>query len=134
MDRETLQRYRYNRLELQRIELQLEDLDGDLAPSAARITGMPGGGKQSPDAGMIAVIQRRAELLQRYLDLKAELLTEQGRIELAIHRMPEPWRIILAYRYLVGLSWRKIEDATHYSYPHLQRLHREALERLKGMR
>ena len=38
MDRETLQRYRYNRLELQRIELQLEDLDGDLAPSAARIT------------------------------------------------------------------------------------------------
>ena len=133
MDTERLKKYRYNRLELRRIEMQIEDMDGDLEPRATQITGLPSAPGQDHDARMIAVIQRRATLVQRYLDLKAAIFDEQMQIELAIHKIPQPWQLVLAYRYLTGMPWRKIEDMTHYGYSRLQQLHREALEKIRSV-
>ena len=76
MDTERLKKYRYNRLELRRIEMQIEDMDGDLEPRATQITGLPSAHGQDHDARMISVIQRRATLVQRYLDLKAAIFDE----------------------------------------------------------
>nr|DAG48323.1 MAG TPA: Protein of unknown function (DUF1492) [Bacteriophage sp.] len=133
MDTERLKKYRYNRLELRRIEMQIEDMDGDLEPRATQITGLPSARGQDHDARMISVIQRRATLVQRYLDLKAAIFDEQMQIEIAIHKIPQPWQIVLAYRYLTGMPWRKIEDMTHYGYPRLQQLHREGLEKIRSV-
>ena len=57
MDVETLKRYRYNRLELQRLEMQIEDMDGDLEPRATQITGLPSAHGQEHDARMIAMMR-----------------------------------------------------------------------------
>nr|DAG67130.1 MAG TPA: Protein of unknown function (DUF1492) [Caudoviricetes sp.]DAM92534.1 MAG TPA: Protein of unknown function (DUF1492) [Caudoviricetes sp.]DAO90035.1 MAG TPA: Protein of unknown function (DUF1492) [Caudoviricetes sp.]DAU72853.1 MAG TPA: Protein of unknown function (DUF1492) [Caudoviricetes sp.] len=133
MDTERLKKYRYNRLELRRIEMQIEDMDGDLEPRATQITGLPSARGQDHDARMISVIQRRATLVQRYLDLKAAIFDEQMQIEIAIHKIPQPWQLVLAYRYLTGMPWRKIEDMTHYGYPRLQQLHREGLEKIRSV-
>lgn len=133
MDTERLKKYQYNRLELRRIEMQIEDMDGDLEPRATQITGLPSARGQDHDARMISVIQRRATLVQRYLDLKAAIFDEQMQIEIAIHKIPQPWQLVLAYRYLTGMPWRKIEDMTHYGYSRLQQLHREALEKIRSV-
>ena len=132
MDAERLKKYRYNRLELRRIEMQIEDMDGDLEPRATQITGLPSAHGQDHDARMISVIQRRATLVQRYLDLKAAIFDEQMQIEMAIHRVPQPWQTVLAYRYVAGMSWRKIEGVMHYGYSRLMQLHREALKKFEA--
>ena len=133
MDVEMLKRYRYNRLELQRLEMQIEDMDGDLEPRATQITGLPSAHGQEHDARMIAMISRRAELMQHYFDLKTALFDEQMRIEMSIHRVPQPWQMVLAYRYVAGMSWRKIEGVMHYGYSRLMQLHREALQKFEAM-
>lgn len=113
--------------------MQIEDMDGDLEPRATQITGLPSAHGQDHDARMISVIQRRATLVQRYLDLKAAIFDEQMQIEVAIHKIPQPWQLVLAYRYLTGMPWRKIEDMTHYGYSRLQQLHREGLEKIRSV-
>lgn len=70
----------------------------------------------------------RCRLLARCVAL------EQARYEAEalVDSLPAPMRQVLRARYMDGMSWAEVAEATHYSVDHCFTLHRTALRRLDG--
>ena len=88
-----------------------------------------GGGDVHKDATVIALADKRAELLALEKDYADQMLA----VEQFIARLDDPvYRTILELRYVKLLRWpkvhQKMEDAgLWYSYRHMTRLHGQAL-------
>ncbi|MCD7810301.1 MAG: DUF1492 domain-containing protein [Ruminococcus sp.] len=86
----------------------------------------------SAGSGIEAVLVKIADYESEADTLIDELVTKRLEIEKAIATVPdEKGRTVLEHRYLYLQSWEEISVEMGYSKPHLYRLHREALQKIK---
>ena len=82
--------------------------------------------------GIEAVLVKIADYERETDTLIDELVTKRLEIEKTIATVPEEkGRTVLEHRYLYLQSWEQISAEMGYSKPHLYRLHREALQKIK---
>mgnify|MGYP001427493037 CR=1 FL=1 len=79
------------------------------------------------------------KIVAKYIDLENamnekidQLLDVKAEIEQAIDRVEDDTlRLLLRLRYMKGMTWERIALEMHYSYMHVCRLHRLALQKVK---
>lgn len=124
-----LQRYFLLRMEVRRLEGELErviSLAERVSPSYAPA---PGGGSGN----------RIAKAVERLVDARERLAAEVVRCEAqqaqAMALMESvadvKLRLVLQYRYCDGMRWEEIAQRLHYDPRHVRRLHDEGIEAAK---
>lgn len=84
------------------------------------------GGRPKPSAALLARVSALEEQLQQRA---AQLVEERQRVQAQIDAIPDrTLRLILEYHYIDGMTLEKIAMRLHYSYVHICRLHRQALD------
>lgn len=118
--------YRY----LESVNRRIEDLEGALMRTTTRLNGMPHSSDGSDKmAGMVAVIEDlRSKLDERRVEIEANM----QKVDKALDALPAQQRTVMRYRYVDGLPWEVVSRKTHWSVPHLFRIKKAALERMKG--
>lgn len=126
---EELVRLRQMASELKRIEYQLAQIESSLGIlGAVRYDKEPimGGIKQDHSDTIAKLLDIREEYAKKWdelIDIRKSVITK-------IEKLPnQSHKVILSNRYIYNLSWGEImNNHLHYSWGHLKRLHREALE------
>lgn len=133
MDQKMLYQYRKNKIEIAQIQNEIETLRGKFTvPATQRLTGMPrahGGGSDPTGNGAVAV----ADLCLLYDKRLKEMCAQQKQIEEAINSLTAAQRMILRARYIKGYEWEKVCGECGYSRSQANRIHNEALSKLKEM-
>lgn len=130
MTKERLRQYRDIKKELNQIKQKVEALEAALySPKAQKLTGTPASTAGSDHRE--ALIDRHTELLNHYREKAAELAGEQLAVETAIDSLEPVARMLFRYRYIDGLSWKKIGTKLNYSERQVHNLHGNALEKLR---
>lgn len=88
-----------------------------------------GGGSGDRMSGMVAQI---VDLLNNLCENLIEIEKKRYEAEQAIKALPAQQETVMYLRYIDGLSWGEIAEETHYNRQHLMKIHRAALERMKG--
>lgn len=139
MDKETLLRYRHNRMEIIQIQEQIETLRSKLeSPKIQEITGMPAthGSAGDPLGNGIAALDA---LRKRYKEKLCILFAEQEAIENALDMLEGELRTILRYRYICGYKWETIcnlmgpSEYEPMDWSTVHRKHRKALRKLEEL-
>ena len=92
-----------------------------------QLTGMTVSGSKDPHK-----YDKLAELDGTIMQLVEELRTSKSEILKAIGKIDdERYRMILKYYYVDSMTLEEIAVEMHYSFPHIKRLRREAIENLK---
>ena len=131
MNKERLRNYQAIKRERLQIEQQLETIEAALySPKAQRLTGMPSGPRNGNPMEDLAA--KHLELQQRYRAKLAELTEEQLAIEAAIESLDPTARMLMRYKYIDGLTWEEVCVKINYGWNQTHKLHRKALEQLKG--
>lgn len=135
MDKETLEAYRGNRLEINQLQEEIQTLRSRIiAPKIAKYTGMPTahGGVSDPTGEGVAAEELLLDLYERK---HKRLCEQQLAIEAAIDGLPRDLCFLMRSRYIQGLRWETIcelmatergpiDNAT------VHRKHKKALEML----
>lgn len=126
---EELARLRQIASELKRIEYQLAQIESSLGIlGAVRYDKEPimGGIKHDHSDTVAKLLDIREEYARKW----DELLVVRDEVITKIESLPkQSHRSILSSRYIYNLSWREIlSNHVKYSWGHVKRLHREALE------
>lgn len=135
MDRATLERYRFIRMEIDQLKEEIKNLRDDLAaPAAQRMTGMPmtHGGISDPTGNGATELADLCNLYQQKLE---ERCAQQKEIEDAIEQLDDELRTLIRYRYIDGYKWEDICDLMKDKYGPMDlctahRRHRKALDKL----
>ena len=101
-----------------------------ISPKNQVITGMPRGGNGSGDK-IGEIISRVDELERKYLSKCKLLLEECESIEKAIETLESRERLLIRYKYIEGLKWRKVAEKMNYSEENIYKLHGKILLKLK---
>ncbi|MDL2224664.1 hypothetical protein LJC20_00425 [Eubacteriales bacterium OttesenSCG-928-M02] len=121
MTREHLRQYRRKELEMQQLEESMARLrarmEGPALPSFSF------GRKVTTHDRMEEMVLRYNELMEQYNETWDALLEERGAVEDFISGLGDTERILMRYRYIDGLSWRKIADIMGYSEDWVRQLH-----------
>lgn len=125
---------RYKQLEKERRQL-LELMEAErtkiIYPRIPSLTGMPHAtGTQDKEAERIARYIDATEVYARKVD---EVTAELCWIEDCINSLPSIERSIIRYKYILLMQWEKIAQRLGYSVRQAQRIHGNALERLKKL-
>ena len=93
---------------------------------AAKVDGMPHGGRGGDWTDTVIKIDEMARALDKDIDRLIELKRE---IAAAIADVPDVrYRTLLEYRYLCGWSWLRIAHTMHYSEDWVRHAHGRALQ------
>lgn len=145
MTKERLRRYQTLKREKAQLLAQidrLKDRDREIWAALTSVTskqddGLPRGGKATPDAKMVDLLNQREQLSKsmedtaaQYLDKVAEMDAELLAVETAITALDPVARTLLRYRYIDGMKWEDICVKMNYSWRQTHRLHGEALKKL----
>lgn len=76
-------------------------------------------------------VQNHDELQAFYRAKARQLADEQLRIERAIDDLPPVMRRALRHHYIEGLIWEEVCVRMSYSWRHIHRIHRDALDILE---
>lgn len=88
-----------------------------------------GGGSGDKMSGMVAQI---VDLLNSLSGRLIAIEKKRYSAEQEIAQLPAQQATVMYLRYIEGMSWEKIAHETHYNRQHLMKIHRAALERMKG--
>lgn len=124
---EWLNRYKYNKLEIERLLNRIAGLQSLATQVTTAISGMPGGNGATDKIGKAV-----GEIIALQDELE-RTITQRGRLERQTQEAiasvdDERLRLLLSYRYIDGQSWEWIADKIYYSYDYTKReLHAAAL-------
>lgn len=124
-----LNSYRFILIKISMLEDKLAELDDRLYhPKAQTITDMPRGGQRLDALDLVSSkIELQEEINQRLFDA----LNKKREIERAINQVEDDrYQIVLQLKYIEGYALGEIADRMCYSYTHMTRLHRRALDSL----
>ena len=83
------------------------------------------------DEGLLRRIERMDSLRAEYQEELDRNLQWQADAHAALSHVRQPWRAVLTYRYLEGLTWSGVAEAVGYSEDHVRKdLHDNALVEL----
>lgn len=127
--KDRLNRYRRLDLERRQLEEELERINAStLYPHPQNLSGMPaGGGSGDP---MVSAVAKRLAISEKYERILAEILSEREAIENMISGLDVDQRVLVRYRYLIGLTWDDICDRMAYSPRQIHYIHSRALRAL----
>lgn len=132
MDKERLRQYQAIKHELAQVGEQIEELQAVLyGPKAQQMDGMPFAPSGGSSDAREAMLDKKAQLLAHYEQLREDLTAEQLAIEQAIEQLEPRLRTLLRLRYLDGLRWEEVCTRMSYSWQQVHRMHRQALARLR---
>ena len=129
MTKDDLREFCWLRAEVQQVKAMINVVRVQATSAGTmNLSGMPPtGGVPDP----VATAGARLDTLQRkYADLLAELANRQGEIEDAIAALDGIERMVMRYRYIEGLTWPRVADATFYSEKQARRIHDRAVKKL----
>ena len=131
MTKEQLKAYRALRLEHDRLDAMLDELEGVMyAPRTQRLDGQPSGGAGT-DSEVERATEQHDELLERYRQKVRELRAALTEIEEGIKVLEPRERTLIRLHYIQGLTWEQVCVAMNYSWRQVHRIHSSALETLK---
>ena len=78
------------------------------------------------DEGLLRLVERRESLLSEYRDELERNLQAQADAHAALAHVRQPWRAVLTYRYLRGMTWANVvaamaADGQCYSEDHVRK-------------
>lgn len=121
-----------NRLEEERKEAQKWADNARETLHAQNLTGMPGGGKKSDLADVVASVERmEANYRKLVLQVEAEsadLIRLRNCIEELVAQLNPMQEKIIAYRYIDGHTWQFISFKTQYDESQARRIERQAVD------
>lgn len=126
---EELSKLRELSRELDRIEYQLRRIESSL--------GILGAVRYDKEPIMGGIKHDHSDTIAKLLDIRSEyaakwdeLIDIRKAVMTKIEALPKhAHKVLLSNRYLYNLSWNEImANHLHYSFGHLKRLHKEALE------
>ena len=105
-----------------------------LRDNLERITAQYGDEPKGRGAGdkMSGMVAQIVDLLNNLCENLIEIEKKRYEAEQAIKALPAQQETVMYLRYIDGLSWGEIAEETHYNRQHLMKIHRAALERMKG--
>lgn len=131
MTKEQLRKYRDIKLERDKLQNMIEELEGRIyAPRAQQLDAVPSGTHQHVSTVEIAAINH-ADLLDRYWVKVAELDEALAEIEAAIDTLSPRERTLIRLYYAQGLTWEEVCVEMNYSWRQIHRIHGAALAALK---
>ena len=120
------------RLEREREEAQKWANDARDTLRAQNLTGMPGGGRKSDLADVVAEYMRRVEMfddLVKQIDAEiAERIRLRNCIEALVAQLTPMQEKVICYRYIDGHAWRYIAMKMNYDEDHIMRVERQAVD------
>lgn len=133
MTKAQLKAYKTLRLERDKLEKQLEELETIVYGLKGQdIDGMPRGGSGEKSH----IIDRKGDELDNlrklYREKVAELADRMAEIEQAIEPLAPTERTIIRLHYFQGLTWEQVAVEMNYTWRHVHRLHGKALEKLQN--
>ena len=111
------------------IEEQIQTLRDQIRRCTPQLTGMPGGSRQ--EDRMAAYVAKAEKLLNLYRELVLELAEKKLKIERELDTLPEQQARVMRFRYIEGMSWRKVARKMHLSEDHCKHIHKKAIVRLE---
>lgn len=131
MTKEQLRAYRDIRLERDKLQALIEELESTIySPQAQQLDATPSGNHQ-PHSTVESAALRHAELLRKYHDKVAQLTDAMAEIERAIETLAPRERTLIRLYYAQGLTWEAVCIAMSYSWRQIHRIHSAALEALR---
>ena len=132
MTKEQLRSYRDIRLERDKLEKLIEELEATMySPATSNTDGTPRGAS-GPSRPVESAAVKHTELLERYKQKEAELAEAMLDIENAIDTLEPRERTLIRLYYAKGLTWEQVAVTMSYSWRQIHRIHSAALEALKN--
>ena len=132
MTKEQLRSYRDIRLERDKLEKLIEELEATMySPATSNTDGTPRGSSE-PGRPTESAAVKHTELLERYKQKEAELAEAMLDIEKAISTLEPRERTLMRLYYIEGLTWEEVAVSMSYSWRQVHRIHGAALEALKN--
>ncbi len=127
MTKQELQEYYWTRRNIQRLEDRLLELETEATRQTTTLRDDPRGGGYSKDklSGIVVAIVAVQDQINSQLEWSYHILAE---IEKAIEVLPEREKYLVTSRYIDGKTWEQIAVDMHYSWPHVHRIHANALK------
>ena len=92
------------------------------------LSDMPKG--YSEDSALEKLVQRRMDLCDKITEVLMEMRERLDEIILMIGELKDNEQVVIIFRYVQGMSWRKIESKINYSYKQCFRIHDRAIEKM----
>jgi DNA-directed RNA polymerase specialized sigma subunit len=124
----SLKQIRNQREKVESIKERIARLRSAMLMGNKQLTEMPGS-KEVRDRlanDMVKLIELEHELFGEVISMEHNITRAKALIE----TLPEQQQRILRFRYIDGLSWRKVAQKANYSQDHCFALHRAALNNL----
>ena len=128
MNKQTLQQYRWLRLNMQKLEDRVLEIETAVTKQTSIISDMPRGCAESDKvaAGVIRLVEAREKLLEKQLEATNAIVE----IEEAITCLDEREKYLIRRYYIDGLSWMQVEKDMVYSERNIRYIHKSALEKI----
>lgn len=131
MTEDDLKIYIIIKREVEQIREMMDEIEAKLYhPKIQRLTGMPVNASDG---------NRQEDLIIKHIDLQnmykakiLELSARQLEVEKAIDKLRPPYRMLLRYRYIDGLTWDQVSEKMHYSLRNVHRMRKEAVRMLES--
>jgi len=85
---------------------------------------------QSEGNALEKLVERRMDLCEKITEVLTEMRERLDEIMVMIGQLQDNEQIVIIFRYVQGMSWRKIEGKMNYSYKHCFRIHDRAVEKM----
>lgn len=133
MTRQRLKLYKEIREERDKLVQMIAELEAVMyGPRSPKLDGMPSAhGEAGRPTESLAI--KHADLLELYEGKVADLAEILKDIEEAIKPLRPKERTLLRLYYIEGLTWEQVCCELHYSWSHVHRQHKAALEHLKEL-
>lgn len=136
MEKEDLRRYTQEKMSIQIIKEDIEQLESLMTNIAAKpISDEPRSGAAAPDDRLVNILQQLEDKRDKYIKALDNLIMWHGTIERHIDKVKDTrYRNILKSKYILGKTFETIANETGYDIRHCQRLHGEALEEIRKIK
>lgn len=128
--KEELNEYLHNKKYVEVKQQEIEALEERINKVTATYTDMPKGGAGSKED----LIAAKLDLEREVYSYLTAIINKQAIIERTIRSLKQPYRNILDFRFISGMSLMEVAVAENYSYRQCKRLLNEAYEIYAEMR
>ena len=128
--KEYLKRYRKIDREVNQLLMEKDEIFSLGTKITPTYSDMPKGtGENNKTQSTIEKLEEQEEKINKKIELLYEV---KENIEKALHTVEDDTlRVLLRYRYMNGLTWKKIAVNMHYTYQWVCKLHGQALRKLR---
>ncbi len=127
--KQELREYRDNIKYIDAKQDDAEELKTRIEKTTKNLTGIPNGKGANFDSSPFEEgLDRIDEIEKECKDKLQELLLKKYLVENKIEQLEQPLKSILYLKYIRGINLYKVSEELNYSYKHIKRLHKEAIQ------